>query len=909
MKHLTKTLALVSLLTPMPARPLAIGDLQLHSALNEKLNADIRLHLSAGENPADVAVRLAPPEKFDQAGVPWNYFLTKLKFQTVVMGDRTLVVKITSREPLTEPFLDFLLEVSWPQGNQIREYTALIDPPTDYLPPAVPVAGNNTYSAEPLEEEYQAPVRQRQPRPTTTKPAGSGRQAQPSRVTPQTASDGEYGPIQPADSLWRIAEQLAAERNVPTAAMMQALFQANPDAFYRDDMDALKAGVKLKIPVSEAIAQPGETHSASKTGRKTAPPAAQAANGGKALELVAPADGQIGSETGSGAQIKPGSSNGGSSAGSATATANGQDSELQSRIERLEQQLNMMQELLALKDQQLAALQSGQAAAPTTPAQPLAPSAEPAAAPEASAPAQQPASAETIPAPAAEQAQPAPATPVTPPPPVSPPPATQADEDFFSSDGYYLTVGGLGAGILAALGWLLWRKRKLEAQNNTDSLFANASQIRMPDSDGGVLSVPVLDLSATSAYDVGTVGESSFISDFTPSDFEAFDTDQTEIDPLSEADVYLAYGRYQQAEELIRTAIQDQPNKNEFKLKLLEIFYANENKEAFEKYAQELAGTGKAADTEFWEKVTDMAKEIAPDSALFGNTAANTKTDTALADQAKPLSTPSLEEAFLAEHSVDNTAQDDELADLRFDAPIPAEPSENIDAELDFDLSEFAVAEPPEELAPEEDNGLDFDLTGFADTAAPQQVTETEDAGDIESIEFDLSGFESEKPAASEEKPLAADAGQDDLESFDFNFDLEEVAAADAPAETEDMASLESFDFPAFGESLSEETVSADAGLSPLASGEPETLDDFDFNFDFDNIMPIGGPAEQAPSETDLGVSDLTDMDEYETKIDLAKAYIDMGDAEAAKSIAEEVLQKGNQEQKQAAKALLDELG
>ena len=79
-KYLTKTLAVVSLFAPITAQPLGIGDIRLHSALNQKLNAEIHLNLAPNENPADVTVRLASPEKFDKAGIPWNYVLSKIKF-------------------------------------------------------------------------------------------------------------------------------------------------------------------------------------------------------------------------------------------------------------------------------------------------------------------------------------------------------------------------------------------------------------------------------------------------------------------------------------------------------------------------------------------------------------------------------------------------------------------------------------------------------------------------------------------------------------------------------------------------------------------------------------------------------------------------------------------------------------
>ena len=121
----------------------------------------------------------------------------------------------------------------------------------------------------------------------------------------------------------------------------------------------------------------------------------------------------------------------------------------------------------------------------------------------------------------------------------------------------------------------------------------------------------------SSSYDVGTVGESSFLSEFTPSDFDAFDLDQNEVDPISEADVYLAYGRYQQAEDLMRQAIEDQPDRDECKLKLLEIFYANENKTEFEAYVKELIQQGKNKNAAFWSKVTEMGRELDANSSLF----------------------------------------------------------------------------------------------------------------------------------------------------------------------------------------------------------------------------------------------------------------------------------------------------
>jgi pilus assembly protein FimV len=111
-RNLTKAITAISLLAPVSAFPLGIGDIRLHSALNQNLEAEIALHVSAGENISNLRVKLAPPEKFDEAGVPWNYFLSKIKFETVKAANGATIIKVSSKEALREPFLDFLVEVS-----------------------------------------------------------------------------------------------------------------------------------------------------------------------------------------------------------------------------------------------------------------------------------------------------------------------------------------------------------------------------------------------------------------------------------------------------------------------------------------------------------------------------------------------------------------------------------------------------------------------------------------------------------------------------------------------------------------------------------------------------------------------------------------------------------------------------
>ena len=112
MRKLTKTLAVLSLLTPSSGYTLGIGDIKLHSSLNQNLNAEISLVVSAAEKASDIKVNLAPPDKFDEAGVPWTSLLSKIKFETIVGANGSVIIKLSSREAVTEPFLDFLLELN-----------------------------------------------------------------------------------------------------------------------------------------------------------------------------------------------------------------------------------------------------------------------------------------------------------------------------------------------------------------------------------------------------------------------------------------------------------------------------------------------------------------------------------------------------------------------------------------------------------------------------------------------------------------------------------------------------------------------------------------------------------------------------------------------------------------------------
>ena len=139
---------------PGPLLSLGLGDIEVDSALNQPLRADIYLISARPEELEEMRVELAPADVFDRVGVPRPYFLTQLKFEPVSTSDGRTV---TSKDPVREPFLTFLVEVSWPKGRLLREYTVLLDPPEFAQEQAPQVAAPAIAEPEPVVEKVPVP--------------------------------------------------------------------------------------------------------------------------------------------------------------------------------------------------------------------------------------------------------------------------------------------------------------------------------------------------------------------------------------------------------------------------------------------------------------------------------------------------------------------------------------------------------------------------------------------------------------------------------------------------------------------------------------------------------------------------------------------------------------------------------
>jgi pilus assembly protein FimV len=232
-RKLSLALAVSAALWPAGGFALGLGGLVTKSTLNEKFLADIEL---VAVDPGDLEtlkVGLAPAADFARAGVDRPFQLSKLQFKPMQLPDGRAVIRVTTREPVREPFLDFLVEVNWPKGRLVRELTVLLDPPvTRPVPPpaiAVPVVG------APGRVERRAP----QPKPH---PA-----AAVSAPSPTMTITGQFGPVPRGATLWGIASDVKA----PGASVEQAamgLFRTNDEAFVAGDINRLKAGVTLRVP-------------------------------------------------------------------------------------------------------------------------------------------------------------------------------------------------------------------------------------------------------------------------------------------------------------------------------------------------------------------------------------------------------------------------------------------------------------------------------------------------------------------------------------------------------------------------------------------------------------------------------------------------------------------------------------
>lgn len=1021
-RKLFKSLLSLSLIAPLSAFAIGLGDVHLHSALGERLQADIDLLSVTPAEANSINVSLASQDTFDKVGLERPSILLFLKFEVEQTSSGKHHIKVTSLQPINEPFLDFLVEVNWKSGRVLREYTLLLDPPSGYRDEAPSVMAPSTTTATPSEMEAatpeatmakegaapmaegeapmamegekapmagtggemetesgmeteadretvlaalrdassqnyeQAPASRR--RGTAAAPASRSSATRTASTAPRSSGDMVYGPVTANETLWSIANKMRPA-DVSVQQMMVALLKSNPYAFVDNNINRLKRGYVLRIDdpamlramsKADAIREVSSQTRAwqdyrgsvasrakqrpTKVAASASTPAASATvKKEPKLKLVSPT-GKKGGVTG-GIQEGKGSGNVDEElalALEASAAQRKENEELKKRLSALEGQLDEMDKLVKLKNDDLAALKAQLAKQGKTVEQPPvqgggeeaakpagmetggeipATTGKPGAQIEKS---ETPPGGEIKPDEAAvmqtEQAKPGetkpagtkpeakqPAKPETKKPASKPKrpviaPAPQPEPsmldmvlDDVMANLTYVIAGVVGL-LLVVLLMVVVRRRRRKGGFQESILNVTGTSSMMQGSD-----------------ELGS--ETSFLSDLAISGMGpgTIQTDEGEADPITEAEVFMAYGRNQQAEEVLKKAREVSPGRVDIAAKLLEVYYNSKDGEKFEALAEETVGALQGDDA-LWGKVLRMGQELCPENVLFKGAAGSAAPAAAAAGGGEvldigldldELSTEmegegpeeeldldlGLDFGDVEEGTSEETfAAEEEPSDFGLDLDLGAAEEES--SEFDMDLGSFDLDTGTSGEAEEEEVGFDLDLGG----------AEEESSADL-GMDFDLD-------LGGGDEAVAEDSG------LDMDFDLggletgieESVSTGDELGFDLDMGELTTETEEGVGEMSLD--MDMDMGLDFETSTEADESISMDLDSELDELGEFG----------DLG--DLGDLDggedEMTTKLDLAQAYAEMGDAEGARSMLEEVVAAGNSEQVQQAQALLSRI-
>jgi pilus assembly protein FimV len=876
------------LAAPLAAHSAGLGRINVLSSLGRPLNAEIELHSQPGEQ--DLVARLASPEAFSRAGIELNPALLSVRFN-VERRDGRQILRVTTTQPVNEPFLDLLVDLQWNSGRLLREYTVLLDPPEfkgrqpiaaapapapKPAPKAAPAPAPAeskpapSVEAKPLPPEPAPPVvAPAPPAPTAAAPAPSAEEKpaapapeKPAAAEPAAPSGAATHEVQKGETLGAIAR-----RNLPPGIslnqMLVAIYRANEDAFIRGNVNLVRAGRILNIPDIDAVG----TVDRDEANRLVREHHAQFNEYRSRLAAVpAPAEAAAGQRDAAGriepkpeaappapqdqvrlskADPKKPATPGGRAAREDDQAARERElREAQSRVTDLEKNVSDLQKLLEMKNQQLAELEkkagtqaAPPSAAPVPPAKPAAKAPEkPAAkAPEAPKPAPAPAPAAKAPeaakpapapAPVAEAPKPAPApapaakapekpaaqAPKPKPKPkavAAPPPEPSFLDEILANFEDPMLLGGLVVVLLGLVGYsaFLWRRKKAAQAKFQDSVLGAAAAGAVAGSAGepGAPTVqPAVSQASVSQAPAGMEAE--------------------EVDPIAEADVYIAYGRDAQAEQILKEALAKDANRVAVHAKLLEIYSNRKDTKAFEQTALKLKNLTNGSGPE-WDKACALGRGIDPQNGLYGSGG-----DAAPAAAAAP--------------AVAGAAA---APTLDFDL---GGASQNPAAVPDISLDETGkqLSSP---------SGVDIDL---GTTAQPMAAAEPEKTVSSMDFNLDLGTAKSEAPAASAEPPAAEPSS-----GLDFDLKLDDLPSA-APAEKSappvDLGSI----------SLDLGTPSDATVVAPQGSADPK-------------------------------------WQEVATKLDLAKAYEEMGDKNGARELLNEVMKDGDAAQKGQAEQLLAKLG
>lgn len=924
-------IAFVGLHAP-DALALALGPITVQSALGEPLRAEIDLPQITPAEAESLRAVTAAPETFRAQGLEYSPTANKVRMQLHRHPDGRTVLRLTSDTPVQDPFVDFVVDARWSKGHITRSYTMLFDPPASRRAPATVAAP--AQMAAPATSSPSAAASAPRPAAVARPPAVERAPATAPPRAPRTApasSDGTVA-VRQGDTAGRIAGNHRAE-GVSLDQMLVAMVRANPEAFIGGNVNRIKAGAVLQIPSQDdALATPaGEARkivavqssdfNAFRRKLAQAAPAAQQA----AAERSASGSVQTRMDDTSASAAAPdkltlskGAMQGKKSTEELLAQRK-QGSAASARAEELAKNISELSKLSAASTASPGDTPAPGAVAAATGAGPAVPN------PGIAAPAAEPASAPATPAPAADvptqdppvsDAAAAAATPAdgaataettaqvepTPAPTApAPTPAPASEPSFLSELLEDPMVPLAGGGLLLLLaGYGAYRVvQRRRDKDPLDSAFLD-SRVQ-PDSFFGASGGQRVDTAGSET----TTGGSSLA--FSHSQLDA----GGDVDPVAEADVYLAYGRDLQAEEILKEAVRHTPTRVSVHAKLGEIYAKRQDRKALEAAATDVykLTQGQGPD---WARMVDLGNTLDPDNPLYrpGGQPTAAASNTAPADSGFAstfaASTEPMASAPLSHDGLD------------------------LDLDLDFDLPEDALTEaPPSPSSSFADAAATLAAAAMAAAATtqpdPEPLTQQDDAS-----------WNTALPAPtgpeSGSAPDAMALPDFDLADIDLDLDLDNAARQSLPPETSEIPEVP-------------ETVPEDP--AGMVDTMPQSLDHLDFSMDelpALDIPEVSIPDVSAPDEasfempdsgmlefdlgdlsldldiphslTDAGASAETGAhaaaqateDPLATKLALAQEFNTIGDSEGARTLIEEVIAESSGDLKARAQRLLSEI-
>lgn len=904
-RKLASAIFVAGALSATQASALGLGELRLNSALNQPLKAQIQL-LNVGDLSEDqILVELAGATAFENAGVERNFFLTNLQFSVTLDGKGNGTIEVSTKKLVNEPYLDFVVEARWPAGKLLREYTVLLDLPVyaDETSTTVQLSSGDDATASVVLPS--APAPQSASTYTPAQSASKAASTPQSAPTSSTYTAGDYQ-VRKSETLWRIASNVRPDNSVSVQQTMVALHRANPDAFIDGNINLIKAGAVLRVPEQQEIARVShrsalqaisQQNNAWRDSRSEAPLEAAAGSAPAPAQPAGP-EGRLKLS----AAVETDQSNAGTGDSAATGDADtlreeleqsqarleqtsNENAELKAQIDSLQQELETLRQAVDVESDDMAKLSAAMSKANDSGTE--ATKADEAETPEA--PASQEQAAVTKPE---KRVVPAPAV------------AQKSILDQVLENPLYLG----GAAVLLLGLFAIWLKRRSSKSDEFDmAATAHGDLFEEPQAEAEPSISEQEDLVAQSLSEqsVEVHEEPSFDEQEAPAESETGD-------PIGEADIYVAYGRYQHAADLLSSAISAEPSRSDLRLKLLEVYLESENRDGFREAYVGLQGIG---DEQAIGQAKEMLSSVDGASDWLDELELSSGQEEELADFSEQLDT----DEFSDDDDL-NLAVEDSMADLDFstteDDDLDFSESEDLLAEDDERQAELAAELGDFELDIEEDSdvedsdsgydaGIDFttesplenDLDAGLDDTEESLLTSDdadEDSFEVE-LEFDTTNDGDDELGLAEESvaPGAGLAGSDDG-GLDMELDIEldmgdsddsrvagvENAASDAVALDEGLGDLD-LQLDEF-DSASEST---DTGLDTDATQQRDALQDVDEDLDF-----------------------VAEGDEIATKLDLARAYIDMGDVDGARDILDEVMQEGGDNQKAEASELLSQI-